>query len=285
MLAGVVAALLSLVFSGIAPLLYKRGLPGYAGVLEANFVRCLFSIPASLALLLIVNPALHLTPSTIAYIIAIALLTTLLADTSLLKSIRCVGAGLAMALSYTSPVFMVPLTVIIEEEVRPLRVLGAVLVTGGVILSFYARPPQPRVRRDYVVGVLTALLASLSYAVALALAAIAYSKGVTPVELTLYRNVLAATLLVPWAPKKVRSYLGRSAAHMAMGGVLGSVLAICTYYLAMAYSGTLLAITVPGAAPVLTIFTAALIMKENITKQQYMGAAFAIAGALATSIG
>ncbi len=285
MLTGVLAALLSLLFSGIAPLLYKKGLRSYGSVLEANFVRCLYSTPASLVLFLIVNPVFHISSATAVFVVIIGFLTTMLADTSLLRSIRLLGAGLAMALAYTSPVFMIPLTAVVGEQVTVLRGLGAVLVTGGVGMSLYARPPQPKARRDYVVGVLTALLASVSYAVALTLAAIVYRGGITPVELTFYRNSLAALLLAPWAPKMKRHYLSRNAVLMAVGGVLGSVLAIYTYYLAMAYSGTMLAITVPGAAPVLTILIAALVMKESLTKRQYAGALLAILGALTASLG
>ncbi len=96
--AGVVSALASMLLCGVAPLLYRRGLEGYHSVLGANFVRCLYCIPASTLLLLATGPVLHLSSVTVLLLVlVVVVLTSLVADTALLCSVRLVGARLAMA--------------------------------------------------------------------------------------------------------------------------------------------------------------------------------------------
>ncbi len=187
-------------------------------------------------------------------------------------------------LAYTSPAFAVPLALAVGEEVSPLRVVGAVLVACGVAIALYSRPSTLVDWRGYLAGVASALLASLSYALALAVAVIVYQQGVTPVELTFYRSLLPLPLLTPWAPRSRRDYVSTRAALIGLGGILGSVLGVYTYYLAMAYSGMMIAVTIPGAAPALTLALAARLLGEKLTGRQAVGATLAIVGAVTAAL-
>ena len=202
-------------------------------------------------------------------------------DTVFFESTKAIGLGRAMTISMSYPVGAAVLAAVFLGEPLTLPVAaGALLTLGGLTLIVAPWTERPRGERFWL-GVGTATLASLAWAVAVVLLK-APLQEVDPVTAQAVRLPLAAVVLglTPWARGALRR-LARSTrgatVRLAALGVLTAVSAVL-FVASVKYAGVAMAAVLSSTAPMFAIPLGWVFLGERLSRGALLGAGVTVAG-------
>ena len=275
---GVLAALASALLFALAPIFYGFAMKKFRP-LEANFIRTLLIYPFCLLLLLLVEGGFTLNVSGIPYAFIVALMGSVIGDTSFIGSIKYIGASLATALSYTYVVFTVFIAVIVGESLSIIHILCLIMVLVGIWICYFE--VKGKISK---LGVLLSIVTAISWSIAIISSKFAL-KHISPVELMVLRNGFTLILLSPIILKTNISLLkGKYTICLVLGALSGIVLGIYLYYFAVKTVGVILTTIITGSSPVLTLALAYILLRERLSKRQLIGVILAIIGSYLASL-
>ena len=274
---GVLFALLATFFFGISPLLYRRGLSYGYGILSMNFIRLLYTIPLSFTLTSLLHGLKEPTLLGLLYSLAIAVISTFIADSLFFLALRCTGTSLATAIAYTYPAFTLVFAFFLGEGVVMLQFVAVFTVIVGIWLCLYDE------NRLVIRGVFYAICSSFFWALGLFLARLSLNY-LSVTELVLYRNLFAVLLLCPFAPFSLKVYISRGSMYVALGAICAMVFGLYTYYKALELAGIVTSATVSSAAPIVTLVLSWFLFHEKVSHRKLVGILFVVFGTILISI-
>jgi drug/metabolite transporter (DMT)-like permease len=206
-----------------------------------------------------------------------------LGQASYIVSIRKIGGGKAITISYLYVIFSQVIAILFLGEPFYINLAaGAVLSIIGVWIVATSSGSSNndfnsmilgRLKLSYrLIGLLLALASAIAWAIASNLNKLAL-EYFDPIQLTLYRNSAVAIIILPLALQKgLRKGLGRvEFTAIIIAGVAGFALGIYSFLEAINILGVSRTVLVTSLVPILGQFISRYMVKERISKRQILG--------------
>lgn len=267
--------------------LYKVGLRSMSPV-KLNLVRS----SAAAALLFVFVLALNkyeyflllYTPSA-AYLLAASLIGWALGDTLYLISLKHIGVSRAVPLTYSYPLFLVPMSMFILHEPFTVSIaVGTVLITLAVWLLSGQKTirPEGSAKVGFVAGILTALCWALGVTL-FKLAVASFDPVFTAFFKILVVLPSLAIYLKVLGPKEADSSTTppkRSEVVSAMlGGLVSVGLGDMIYLVGLSLTQANIAVPLSSSTPIFSVILAAVFMRERITTRSVLSSVLVVVGA------
>jgi drug/metabolite transporter (DMT)-like permease len=215
-----------------------------------------------------------------------------LADLLIIKAFMVIGPRLTLLLQSITPVLVSILGYYwLDESLAEYNVLGMAITLAGVIWVVLEQPESPKEihpRKDFTLGIITALGAAIFGGFGLLFAKKGIGQHVDPLAATQLR-ILAALLCYPPLLTVTRRWgqIGRGLRHaeamkiLLFGTVMGPVLAMVLYmYALQVCPSTGIVSTIGSLTPVLILPFSILIYKEKVSPRAALGAVLSVFGVM-----
>lgn len=238
-----VAALLTGIIWGVTPSLYAEA-SREGGSIRANFWKSLGAF-FILSIISIVRGDLSLPPPMgLLFIITNASLGTGIADFLFLKALALIGPGRATPIGFTYLIWSALLpSIMIGEIFSPKTLLGAAIALAGIWLSSRGGGEWK------IKGIVFSLSASIGWTLSPIAAKLALNY-VSEVTLATWNSLLVT---LTYGLLSAPAYRVRGSGRAALGGTLGSGLALVLYFYAVRELGVAIASLATALAPVVSL--------------------------------
>ena len=264
---GVSAALTASMIWSLAPGLISR----YGGKTKSTVLNTLRAYYASLILLIYILLTLSnrwLSFEGILVIIISAIFGPLLGDTLYIKSIKRIGGGNAISISYTY-IFFAQLYsfIIFNEEISLSMIIGTFISLLGIYVT-YSGEKQKLVLK----GLVYAIGASLSWGMGATLSKLALMYG-DPVTVAFVRNLFTALALSIFTYKYLPGTLKLKGVQLTafITGGLGFGVGMTLFLTAISLVGVSATVLTTSITPVLGRILARIIAHEKPSMKAYLG--------------
>jgi drug/metabolite transporter (DMT)-like permease len=244
----------------------------------------------------------ELPPAQLTLLVASGIIGLVIGDACLFQAFVMIGPRLSMLMMALAPVFATIMARIFlpEEAALPLiKLAGIVLAVAGIALVVTERRgdaesgAQHVTGRQYWIGLLFGIVASLGQAAGSVLAKSVMDTGFEPISALLIR-LAAATVLI-WVlavgQRQVMNTLrglrmkGITAVQLLTGVMTGPVIGVWLTLIALQRTSTGVASTLTSLAPIFLIPVSAIVFKERVTWQAVMGTLVAFGGTVLLFVG
>jgi len=208
-----------------------------------------------------------------------------ISDTFFHRGLNITGAGInAVVDTLYSPLTAITAFLLLGEKLRPLQILGMMLVIGGIIISTRSTPPQGISRARLLEGVFWGVCAMATLALGIVLA-----KPVLESHSVLWASVIrqAASFLV-MAPiavlSKDRKVIwgvfrpGKDWRYSLPGTLLGSVVALLLWLVGMKYINAGSAAILNQTSTIFVLILASVFLGEAFTLRRWIAAGLSLGG-------
>ena len=207
-----------------------------------------------------------------------------LGDTLLFKSVTMIGVSKSYTIAYTYPLFTILIAVpALRESLIPKHLLGAIVITFGVILVTSSRNADQRGEAGNVNvrGVLVALGCSVMWAVGTVLVT-AGLRGISPTLANTLRLPFLFLFLLAVSKPKGKWNLNRwSLAAIALSGLLGTVVGGVTFLFSVQMIGASRATALSATSPLWASIMSSILLKEKVTLRLLSASALVVLGVYA----
>jgi len=292
---GVLAAFFASFSWALAAVLYRKALAGFSDPWITNGLR---AAPTFLFLLLLavfvgkiddfyfsLTNIHDLTIIFVATVIAIVV-----GDTFYMIALRNVGVSIGYPISFMYPVFVAFLaSFILEEVITLILIVSLFLASAGVWLVSYKAPEQktPLGKRELIVGVFSAMGATGCWSIAIIIFRISV-KTADPLAVNALKILFLLIIFLPLLVVKfndIKVKVGRRTFFvLSLGGILGIGVGDWFLYISLAEIGAARATALTTSAPLLSLLLAILVLKEKVSKRQFLGTILIIIGVILVSI-
>ncbi|MCL7398625.1 MAG: DMT family transporter [Thaumarchaeota archaeon] len=267
--------------------LYKVGLRSMDPI-KLNLVRSCAAAAILLIFVLVWDKSgyflLLYTPSA-AYLIAASLIGWALGDTLYLISLKHIGVSHAVPLTYSYPLFLVPMSMfILREQFTPNVAAGTVLI----VLAVWLLSGQEKLQLDgsaklgFIAGVLTAVCWALGVTLFKLVVEVFDPVFTAFFKILIVLPFLAAYLKVfgsrdssPVVPQK------RSEVIAAMlGGIISVGLGDMIYLVGLSLTQANTAVPLGSSTPIFSAILAAIFLKERLTSRSAISSVLVVLGAI-----
>ena len=267
--------------------LYKVGLRNM-GPIKLNLVRSCAAAAILLIFVLAWNKGgyfllLH-TPSA-AYLIAASLIGWALGDTLYLISLKHIGVAHAVPLTYSYPLFLVPMSMFILREPFTLNIAAGTVL---IVLAVWLLSGQGKLQLNgsaklgFIAGVSTA---------------ICWALGVTLFKLIVesFDPVFAAffkiLIVLPFLAAYLKVFGSRDSSSLAppkmseviaamMGGIISVGLGDMIYLVGLSLTQANTAVPLGSSTPIFSAILAAIFLKERLTSRSIISSVLVVLGAI-----
>jgi len=267
--------------------LYKVGLRNM-GPIKLNLVRSCAAAAILLIFVLAWNKGgyfllLH-TPSA-AYLIAASLIGWALGDTLYLISLKHIGVAHAVPLTYSYPLFLVPMSMFILREPFTLNIAAGTVL---IVLAVWLLSGQGKLQLNgsaklgFIAGVSTA---------------ICWALGVTLFKLIVesFDPVFAAffkiLIVLPFLAAYLKVFGSRDSSSLAppkrseviaaiMGGIISVGLGDMIYLVGLSLTQANTAVPLGSSTPIFSAILAAIFLKERLTSRSIISSVLVVVGAI-----
>jgi len=292
---GVLAAFLASFSWALAAVLYRKALTGFSDPWITNGLRAAPTLLFLLLLAVVIGKIddfyfsltnIHdLTIIFVATIVAIVV-----GDTLYMIALRNVGVSIGYPISFMYPVFVAFLaSFILEEVITFTLIVSLFLASIGVWLVSYKAPEQktPLGKRKLVVGVISAMGASSCWAIAIVIFRISV-RTADPLAVDALKILFLLIVFLPLLVVKfndIKANVDRKTFFvLSLGGILGIGVGDWFLYISLAEIGAARATALTTSAPLLSLFLAVLVLKEKVSKRQFLGTILIIIGVILVSV-
>jgi len=233
------------------------------------------------------NDLIHISWTTLIYLLASTFLTPVMGGTFYLKSLNLIGLSKSIAISGIYPFFTMVLAVLfLGESLTWFIVLGAILVAYGVYLttpSFkrYVSGSAVFVSEDHRKGVLLAIMAALFWACSVILLKLVV-RDMNIIAVNAIRFPLGVLLLLIFIPRtnvfRMIRKQPRSVAVIGLGGILDTGLGGLLFLFALQHTGAVKTTILTSVSPFFAVPLGIAFLKERVSLKVALGISLTIAG-------
>lgn len=266
--------------------LYKVGLRSMSPI-KLNFIRSCAAASFLLIFVLALNKdeyfLLLCTPAAV-YLIAASLIGWALGDTLYLISLKHIGVSHAVPLTYSYPLFLVPLSIFILQERFTLNIAaGTVLIVLAVWLLSGQKKLQLEgsTKLGFVAGILTAVCWALGVTLFKMIVEVfdpvfaAFFKILSVLPfLAVYLKVLERQDPSSTVPPKKSELIAA-----ILGGLISVGLGDMIYLIGLSLTQANTAVPLGSSTPIFSAILAAIFLKERLTKRSVISSVLVVTGA------
>jgi drug/metabolite transporter (DMT)-like permease len=209
------------------------------------------------------------------------------ADTLLFEGLRRIGAArLAVVDTVYAPTVVLLSWLLLGEQPGGWFLVGAALVVGGVTLASVRASGGPAPDKDVALGMLLAWLAITGTSIGVVLAKPALAEA-DLVEATCTRLIAGVAGMVPWIVLRGRGAEAITAFRpspvwwsLIPGTLIGTYLSLMLWLGGFKWASASTAAVLNQLATVYMLVLARVVLREDVTRRQAVGAGVAAAGAL-----
>ena len=286
---GVSVTILASFSWALAAIFYRKALIKESSPLVTNLLRAPIAVLVFL-LITLLNGKINIlisslfNPSIAIPLLIATIIANIVGDTLYLLAIRNVGVSVSYPLSYSYPIMVAILALIIlHEDIHPSLFIGTIIAFVGIWMISWRQKINRKEDKNFKIGALAAIGAATSWALAIVLYRILVMNVDTIVVGTL-KLIFLFSLTLPLALIFVRDSLkrvNRRALVLSMiGGLFGIGIGDCLLYIGLSILGAGLAAALTVLAPLLSLVLAYLILKESVTKRMVLGTILIVIGVL-----
>ncbi|RJS84949.1 DMT family transporter [Candidatus Bathyarchaeota archaeon] len=207
-----------------------------------------------------------------------------LGDTFLFKSITLIGVSRSYTIAYTYPLFTVLIAIpALGENILPKHLLGAVLITLGVILVTSTEKESHDKKRMSLLGFLGALANSILWAVGTVLVTAGLKGMSVTLANTLRFPLLSVFLFALSNPRHRWNLTRRNVFLIVLSGIVGMVIGGITFLLSIKFIGASRATALSATSPVWAAIMSSLILREKVSVRVFAASLVVMLGVYALS--
>ena len=242
-----------------------------------SFLRSFFAVLTLLFILPVIHVSFTFSLEAILITFTSALLGPLAGAILYIKTIKLMGSGNAVTISYLY-IFFAQLTsyVMLREKPAPTLYIGSLIALLGVYIVYRG---ESRVMSRS--GIFYGLAAAILWGVASTILKIAANYG-DPACIALIRNLFALLVLLPFAYGEARIVIRDKGVLLAaiISGSLGLGIGMWLFIYAMNMVGVSVTVLVTSLTPILTRILSVYIAGEKPTRKAYLGTVVTSTGIL-----
>ncbi|MEM2910273.1 MAG: DMT family transporter [Nitrososphaerota archaeon] len=268
--------------------LYKVGLRSMSPI-KLNLVRSCAAAVFLLVFVLALDKGeyflLLLTPSAI-YLIAASLVGWALGDTLYLVSLKHIGVSRAVPLTYSYPLFLVPMSMFVLQEPFTLNIAAGTVL---IVLAVWLLSGQKKLQLDgsaelgFIAGILTAFCWALGVALFKLIVAVFDPIFTAFFKILIVLPFLAAYLKVlgsQGAPSSAAVPKRSEVVSAILGGLVSVGLGDMIYLVGLSLTQANIAVPLGSSTPIFSVMLAAVFMKERITIRSTLSSILVVVGAI-----
>ncbi len=266
--------------------LYKVGLRSMDPI-KLNFIRSCAAAIFLLIFMFVLDKnkyfLLLYTPSAV-YLIAASFVGWAFGDTLYLVSLKHVGVSRAVPLTYSYPLFLVPMSMLVLQEPFTMNIAAgtALMVLAVWLLSERKRlQPEGSAKLGFIAGILTA---------------ICWASGVTllklimetfdPIFTAFFKILVVLPFLATylkifghWNPSSAVPPKRSELVAVILGGLISVGLGDMIYFVGLSLTQANTAVPIGSSTPIFSVMLATIFLKERLTKRSIISSILVAAGA------
>lgn len=215
-----------------------------------------------------------------------------IADTLFFQCLNKLGASLtAIVDCFYAPFVILFSFIFLSESMTVLQIVGVMLIIGAIITATYHKDKSSRSRRDTIIGIIYGIVAMILMATGVVIIKPILDKYplLWVTEMRLISGVAVLILMFIFVPqrKMIFNTLFKSANWKLIFGssFIGAYLAMILWLAGIKYTQVSTASVLNQTNNIFIFIFAALILKENITKEKIIGILIAFSGAILVTVG
>lgn len=266
--------------------LYKVGLKSMSPI-KLNLVRSCAAAIILLMFVLVLNKSeyflLLCAPSAI-YLITASLIGWALGDTLYLISLKHIGVSHAVPLTYSYPLFLVPLSIfVLRERFTPNIAVGTVLIVLAVWLLSKQKKLQLEgsTKLGFIAGILTAICWALGVTLFKLIVEVFDPVFAAFFKILIVLPFLAAYLKVLECrnPSSIVPPKRSEVIAAILGGLISVGLGDMIYLVGLSLTQANTAVPLGSSTPIFSAILAAVFLKERLTKRSVVSSILVVVGA------
>ncbi|MEM1991878.1 MAG: DMT family transporter [Nitrososphaerota archaeon] len=266
--------------------LYKVGLRSMSPI-KLNLVRSCAAAILLLVFVLVLDKSKYFlllyTPSAV-YLIAASLIGWALGDTLYLISLKHIGVSHAVPLTYSYPLFLVPLSIfVLREQLTPNIAVGTVLIVLAVWLLSGQKKLQLEgsTKLGFIAGILTAICWALGVTLFKLIVEV-----FDPVFAAFFKILIVLPFLAAYL--KILGHQDSSSVvppkrseviAAILGGLISVGLGDMIYLVGLSLTQANTAVPLGSSTPIFSAILAAVFLKERLTRRTIISSILVVMGA------
>ncbi|MEM0456420.1 MAG: DMT family transporter [Nitrososphaerota archaeon] len=266
--------------------LYKVGLRSMSPI-KLNLVRSCAAAILLLVFVLVLDKSKYFlllyTPSAV-YLIAASLIGWALGDTLYLISLKHIGVSHAVPLTYSYPLFLVPLSIfVLREQLTPNIAVGTVLIVLAVWLLSGQKKLQLEgsTKLGFIAGILTAICWALGVTLFKLIVEV-----FDPVFAAFFKILIVLPFLAAYL--KILGHQDSSSVvppkrseviAAILGGLISVGLGDMIYLVGLSLTQANTAVPLGSSTPIFSAILAAVFLKERLTRRTIISSILVVVGA------
>ncbi|MEM4546228.1 MAG: DMT family transporter [Nitrososphaerota archaeon] len=266
--------------------LYKVGLRGMSPI-KLNLVRSCAAAILLLVFVLVLDKSKYFlllyTPSAV-YLIAASLIGWALGDTLYLISLKHIGVSHAVPLTYSYPLFLVPLSIfVLREQLTPNIAVGTVLIVLAVWLLSGQKKLQLEgsTKLGFIAGILTTICWALGVTLFKLIVEV-----FDPVFAAFFKILIVLPFLAAYL--KILGHQDSSSVvppkrseviAAILGGLVSVGLGDMIYLVGLSLTQANTAVPLGSSTPIFSAILAAIFLRERLTRRSIISSILVVVGA------